>query len=93
MLLQSHAGRLDLLPALPSAWPSGSVSGLRARGNFDVDIDFADGSLTRAVIRSLSGEKCTVTYRGATLTFPTVAGSSYLITPASKDSLQVENAD
>jgi alpha-L-fucosidase 2 len=50
MLLQSQNGEIDILPALPSAWPQGHVTGLRARGDVTVDIDWADGRARRIVL-------------------------------------------
>ena len=51
MLLQSHAGEIALLPALPKAWASGSIRGLRARGALEVDLAWNDGRATEARLR------------------------------------------
>jgi len=58
MLLQSHAGYVHLLPALPKAWPAGRVRGLRARGGFEIDIEWEGGVLAKAVIRAKSTGPC-----------------------------------
>ena len=66
-LLQSHRGRLKLLPALPRAWPQGRVSGLRGRGGFEVDLSWAQGELLRVSITHLAGEACQLVYRGKSI--------------------------
>lgn len=79
MLLQSHAGELHLLPALPRAWPRGSVSGLRARGGFEVDITWAGGALTEATIRSTRGGGCRVRVGDRVHRIETEAGGAYRV--------------
>lgn len=80
MLLQSHnGGQLHLLPALPPQWTDGSVKGLLARGAFEVNIDFKNGELTGATIKSLAGQPCTVRYGDSTVSFQTEAGHNYSI--------------
>ena len=79
MLLQSHMGFIQFLPALPDAWASGSVSGLRARGNFEVDLTWENGQLKEAVLTSEAGEPCSLRYGEATLELKTKKGQKYCI--------------
>ncbi|MEV4219026.1 glycoside hydrolase family 95 protein [Nonomuraea sp. NPDC049725] len=80
MLLQSHAGVIDVLPALPSAWPDGSVDGLRARGGFTVGVTWAGGRPTEIRLTSNLGGTARLRYPGSgILTVPTEAGGSYRV--------------
>ncbi len=60
MLMQSHEGKIRLLPAVPAAWPSGSVRGLRARGGYEIDMSWAGGRITELRIRTKGGRRCEV---------------------------------
>ena len=62
MLMQSQGGEIHLLPALPAAWPEGHVSGLRARGGFQVSLRWKAGKLVSAVLSSHAGGKCMLRY-------------------------------
>lgn len=82
MLLQSHTGTLHLLPALPDAWRQGSISGLRAKGDFGVCLRWEEGRLSEAVITSGAGCVCDVYYDGLKTRFDTRKGKSYRVTAA-----------
>ncbi|HOB83329.1 MAG TPA: glycoside hydrolase family 95 protein [Bacteroidales bacterium] len=64
MLLQSHAFEVELLPALPSAWKTGYIHGLMARGGFEVDIDWEEGMLKQVKITSRLGNPLKLSYKG-----------------------------
>jgi alpha-L-fucosidase 2 len=78
MLLQSHAGEVELLPALPSAWKTGHIYGLMARGGFQVDIDWESGNLKQARILSKLGNPLKLSHNGKTFELKTTEkGKSY----------------
>jgi alpha-L-fucosidase 2 len=76
MLLQSHNGEIDFLPALPKAWPTGSITGLRARGGFDVDLSWKEGKLATATVRSTAGTQATLRYGATTKQIHLTPGTS-----------------
>lgn len=71
MLVQSHLGEIELLPALPAAWKNGRVSGLKARGGFEVTIEWADGKLKIAEIMSTKQNNVRVSYKNKLLKIET----------------------
>jgi alpha-L-fucosidase 2 len=89
MLLQSHLTEvsdqksevriIELLPALPKAWPTGSVTGLRARDGFEVDLAWQDGTLTRTTIRSKLGRPIRLRNGDHVLDLATTAGAAYVL--------------
>ncbi|HUW62929.1 MAG TPA: glycoside hydrolase family 95 protein [Candidatus Bathyarchaeia archaeon] len=99
MLLQSHEDAVHLLPALPKAWPTGHVNGLRARGGYEVDIQWKNGALRKATLHATQTGPCrvraavpiqigkltSVTDKGSfLLSFPAEAGNTYAITRAAE---------
>jgi alpha-L-fucosidase 2 len=88
MLLQSHAGEIELLPALPKAWPAGNVKGLRARGGFEVDIAWRDGGLVDAKLHSTLQTTATVRYGERTIAIESTPGKSIRLDGGLKASVQ-----
>ena len=95
MLMQTHGGYIELLPALPDFWNRGGISGLKARGGFEIDLTWADNTLRTLTITSEAGNDCTLRYENAkdfeadfdfeviddnTVRFKTVSGQTYDIT-------------
>ena len=75
-LLQSHAGEISLLPALPTGWTDGSVTGLRAHGGLEVSMQWKAGKLVSAQIRGITPGPCRVRSGGKTVTVPLQAGQA-----------------
>lgn len=77
MLVQSHQGFIEVLPALPPEWPSGKVEGLCARGGFEVSLWWENGRLKKAVVFSKNGGAVKVRYQGKEVQLQTKEGKSY----------------
>ncbi|TCD12176.1 glycoside hydrolase family 95 protein [Pedobacter frigidisoli] len=77
MIVQSHQGYIDILPALPSTIPDGKISGLRARGGFELDLSWNKGVLTSLNVKSNVGGICKIHYKNLVISIQTKAGESY----------------
>lgn len=81
MLLQSHAGYIELLPALPTRWEKGSVQGLKARGNFEIDMEWDNNRLTKATIKAMKDSKsCIIKYNNQFITLNLKGNEAYELT-------------
>jgi alpha-L-fucosidase 2 len=81
MLLQSDDKEIYLLPALPDAWPSGTVKGICAGGGFEISMKWVSGQLIGVEVLSKAGNRCTLHYKGKTAQFETKSGTTYKINP------------
>jgi alpha-L-fucosidase 2 len=77
MLLQSHTGEIELLPALPKEWNTGHINGLMARGGFQIDMEWENGTLKHTEIISKLGNPLKISHKGKTLSIQTVKGGTY----------------
>jgi alpha-L-fucosidase 2 len=74
MLLQSQSGEIEILPALPTAWPDGRVTGLRARGGCEADIEWHAGKAVRMELRAVDGQQKLRAPKGQTIASVAAAG-------------------
>ncbi len=77
LLIQSHLSTIDILPALPDALPEGSISGVCARGGFELSFSWAGGELKTLEVLSKAGKKCSINYKDKKVEFETKAGELY----------------
>jgi alpha-L-fucosidase 2 len=77
MLIQSHLNEIWILPALPDALPEGGISGVRARGGFELSFDWEGGKLNKLEVLSKSGRTCTLKYGEKIVEFDTQKGNKY----------------
>ena len=77
MLVQSHNEEIILLPALPSSWKDGQLTGICARGGFELDMTWKEGKLLRAVLHSKLGNRARIKYRNKIIDLETVKGERY----------------
>ncbi|HVE17265.1 MAG TPA: glycoside hydrolase family 95 protein [Chthoniobacterales bacterium] len=81
MLVQSQNGEIELLPALPSVWPAGSVTGMRVRGGFEIDFKWAGGKPAQLVVRSKGGTNCRVRFGEKVVNFAMQPGATRVLGP------------
>lgn len=79
LLLQSHAGSIDLLPALPTVWKNGKIAGIKARGNYEIDIEWENGALKNAEIRANQNLIPKVTIAGQPIDIKTDSRIKFII--------------
>ncbi|GHU71392.1 hypothetical protein FACS189413_13060 [Bacteroidia bacterium] len=79
MLVQSQGEYIEILPALPDQWHTGSFNGIKARGNFELNARWENKTLKKLEITSLSGKECNLKYNGIYISFPTETGKKYVL--------------